>query len=198
MLQQFSLKNRLGASKPINNTGPECYDKTCESQESADNSEHEHSDETQESTNSETKETIQAPQDFMLEKKPEDTQQSNRAPCGKIQIRVIDMKHDTRQLISQPERNNSFRKIILDTYDCKCVMVAETEDLTIEYCMTTEKITNLCAKEGEEESLYGRMRKRHLRDWPDDTLRIKDDGHSKSISEFQKQLLGLKHYTAWL
>ena len=101
------------------------------------------------------------------------------------------MKHDTRQLISKPERNNSFRKIILDTYDCKRVMVAETEDLIIEYCMTTEKITNLCAKEGEEESPYARMRKRHLRDWPDDTLRIKDDRHSKSISEFRKQLLGL-------
>ena len=107
------------------------------------------------------------------------------------------MKHDTRQLISQPERN-SFRKIRLDTYDCKRVMVAETEDLIIEYCMTTEKITNLCAKEGEKDSLYSRMRKRHLRDWPDDTLRIKDDGHSKSISEFRKQLLGLKHYTASL
>ena len=37
--------------------------------------------------------------------------------------------------------------------------VAETGDLIIEYCMTTEKITNPCAKEGEEESLYGRMRK---------------------------------------
>ena len=91
------------------------------------------------------------------------------------------MKHDTKQLISQPERNNSFRKIILDTYDCKRVMVAETEDLIIEYCMTTDKITNLRAKEGEKESLYSRMRKRHLRDWPDETLRIKDDGHSKSI-----------------
>ena len=197
-VQQSSLENRLGASEPINNTGPECYDKTCESQESTDNSEHEHSDETNESTNSETKETTQAPQDLMLKRKPKDTQRSNRVPCGKIQISIINMKHDTRQLISQPERNNSFRKIILDTYDCKHVMVAETEDLIIEYCMTIEKITNLCAKEGEEESLYGGMRKRHLRDWPDDTLRIKDGGHSKSISEFRKQLLGLKHYTASL
>ena len=111
------------------------------------------------------------------------------------------MKHDTRQLITQSARNNSFKKVILDIYiyiDCKRVMVAETEDLIIEYCMTTEKITNLCAKEGEKESLYGRMRKRHLRDWPDDTRRIKDDGHSESISEFRKQLLGLKHYTASL
>ena len=197
-LQQSSLKTRLGASEPINNTGPECYDETCESQESADNSEHEHSDEIDESTNSEAKETTQAPQDLMLKRKPKDTQRSNRVPCFKIQIRIINMKHNTRQLISQPERNNSFRKIILDTYDCKRVLVAEPEDLIIEYCMTTEKITNLCAKEGEEESLYARMRKRHLRDWPDDTRRIKDDGHSKSISEFRKQLLGLKHYTASL
>ena len=64
--------------------------------------------------------------------------------------------------------------------------------------MTAEKITNMCAKEGEEESLYGRMRKRHLRDWPDDTLRIKDDGHSNTISKFRKQLLGLTHDTASL
>ena len=157
-----------------------------------------HSDETDESTNLETKETTQAPQDFMLERKPKDTQRSNRVPCGKVQIRIINMKQDTRQLITQPERKNSFRKIILNTYDCKRVMVAETEDLIIEYCMTTEKITNLCFKEGEEESLYGRMRKQHLRDWPDNTPRITDDGHSKTISEFRKQHLGLKHNTASL
>ena len=135
----------------------------------------------------------------MLERKPKDTQRSNRVPCFKIQIRIINMNYDTRQLISQPERNNSFRKIILDTYDCLRVMVAKTKDLIIEYCMTTKKkITNVCAKDGEEKSLYSRMRKRHLRDWLVDTLRIKDDGHSKSISEFRKQLLGLKHYTASL
>ena len=174
-LQKSSLETRLGASEPINNTGPEYYDETCKSQESADNSEHEHSDKTEESTNSETKETTQAPQDLMLERKPKDTQRLNRVPCGKIQITKIDMKHDTRQLISQPERKNSFGKIILDTYDCKRVMVAETEDLIIEFSMTKEKITNLCAKVGEDKSLYGRMRKRHLRDWSDDTLRIKDD-----------------------
>ena len=83
---------------------------------------------------------------------------------------------------------------MLDTYDCNRVMVAETE----EYCMTTTKITNLCAEVRDEESLYGRMRKRHLRDWPDDTPRIKDHEHSKSISEFRKQLLGLRHNTASL
>ena len=134
----------------------------------------------------------------MPERKPEDTERSNRVRCGKIQIRIINMKHDTRQLIRKPERNNSFQKIILDRYDCKRVMVAETEDLIIEYCMTTEKTKNLCTKVREEESLYGKMGKRHLRDWSDDTLRIKHDGHSKSISEFRKQLLGLKHCTALL
>ena len=36
-LEKSSLETRLGASEPINagNTGPECYDETCESQESA-------------------------------------------------------------------------------------------------------------------------------------------------------------------
>ena len=75
-------------------------------------------------------------------------------------------------------------------------MVAEAEDLIIKYCMTTENITNLYVKEGEKESPYGRIRKRHLRDWPDDTLRIKDDGDTESISELQKQLLELKHSIA--
>ena len=139
-LQKSSLETRLGASETINtgNTGPECYGETCESQESADNSEHEHCDETDESTNSETKETTQAPQDRMLKRKPKDTQRSIRVPCGKDQIRIIKMKHDAQQLITQSKRNNSFSKIILDTYDCKRFMVAETEDLIIEYCMTTE------------------------------------------------------------
>ena len=38
-------------------------------------------------------------------------------------------------------------------------MVAETEDLMFEYCMTTEKMRNVCVIEGGKESPYGRMRK---------------------------------------
>ena len=94
-----------------------------------------------------------------------ETQRANRAPCCKVQIRVNDKKQDKKQLITQPKRNNSFRKIVLDT-----VMVAETEDLIIEYCRTIESITNLCVslvKEGERGSPYGRMGKRHLRESPD-------------------------------
>ena len=81
-------QTRLCATEPIINTGPRCYEEICESQESTDNSEHEHSDETDKSTNSETKVATQAPQDLMLKRKPKDTQRSNRVPCGKIQIRV--------------------------------------------------------------------------------------------------------------
>ena len=84
-LQKSSLETRFGASEPINNTGPECYDETCESQESADNSEHEHSDEKDKSKNLEIKETTQAPQDLMLERKPKDTQRSNRAPWFRLE-----------------------------------------------------------------------------------------------------------------
>ena len=137
-----------------NITGPECCDETSESQESADNSEHESSDETDESKNSESYETTQTPQD--PERRPMETQRANRAPYCKVQIRVIDMKQDTKQLITQPKRNNSFRKK-LDTF-----MVAETEDLIIEYCRTIENITNMCVKEGEGGSPYDRIGKRHF------------------------------------
>ena len=54
----------------------------------------------------------------------------------------------------------------------------------------------MCVKEGEKDSPYGKLRKRHLRDWLDDTLRIKDAGHSETISELRKQLQKLKHYIA--
>ena len=62
-LQKSSLETRLGASEPIhtNNTGPECSEETCVSQDSADNPEHEHSDGTDESTNSETNESTEPP-----------------------------------------------------------------------------------------------------------------------------------------
>ena len=58
-----------------------------------DNSEHEHSDEND-------------------ERKPSD---QIRVPCDKVQIEIMNMKRDKKQLIKQPERNNNFRRVILDT-----------------------------------------------------------------------------------
>ena len=72
-------------------------------------------------------------------------------------------------------------------------MVVQIEELIIVYCMTKEKVTNLCSREGEEESPYSIMRNLHLRDWPYRTFQIKDDGHSETISE---QQLELKHFIA--
>ena len=72
-------------------------------------------------------------------------------------------------------------------------MVAETEDLIIEYSMTREMITNYYGKEEERESPYCKMRNQHLRDWPGNTLRIEEDGHKEALSKFQKQL---QHFIA--
>ena len=105
------------------------------------------------------------------------------------------MKEDTRQRITQSERNNKFRKCILDTYNYQCT-IAETDDLIIEYCRRKDAIINLCIKEGEEESQYSRMRKRHLREWPDDTLIIEEELPG-CIMEFQEQMTQLKHCIAF-
>ena len=43
-------------------------------------------------------------------------------------------------------------------------------------------------KEGEQESPNCKMQKRNPRDWPDDTQRIKEEGHAEALSQFQKQL----------
>ena len=84
------------------------------------------------------------------------------------------MTSDTRHRAKQPERNNKFKKIIIDTYREEHVIVAETENLIVEYCVSEKAITNLCAKEGEPGNQYCKMRKRHLRDWPDNTSRIRE------------------------
>ena len=64
--------------------------------------------------------------------------------------------------------------------------VAETEDLIIEYSMRREMITNLYIKEAEQERPYCTMPKQHLREWPDDTPSIKEEGYAEALSKFQK------------
>ena len=102
------------------------------------------------------------------ESKPEDIQRRITIRCDKVQSKILFMKEDTRQRITQSERNNKFRKCIYDTYCDQCAIVAETDDLIVEYCPRKEAIIHLCIKEGEEENQYSRMRKR----WPDNTLTI--------------------------
>ena len=133
------------------------------------------------------------------ESKPEDIQRRIKIRCDKVQSKILFIKKDTRQRITQSERNNKFRKCILDRYNDQCAIVAETDDLIIEYCPRKEAIINLCIKEGEEENQYSRMRKRHLREWPDDTLIIEEElsGCILEFQEFQEQLKQLKHCTAF-
>ena len=107
------------------------------------------------------------------------------------------MTSDTRQRIKQLERNNKFKKIIIDTYRDEHAIVAETEDLIVEYCIREKAITNLCVKEGEPKNRYCKMRKRHLRDWPDNTSRIKEEGLLEDVKEFQEQLAQVKHRIAF-
>ena len=94
------------------------------------------------------------------------------------------MERDKNKLINRPRRKHTSKKIMLDT--SWCVMVAETEDLFIEYSMRIEMITNHYVKEEEQESPYCKMRKQYLRDSPVDTLRIEEEGHAEALSKFQK------------
>ena len=69
----------------------------------------------------------------------------------------------------------SLKKIIIDTYREEYAIVAETEDLIIEYYVR-ERAIKLRAKEGQPENQYCKMRKRHPRDGPDNTSRIREEG----------------------
>ena len=138
-----------------------------------DHSEVESSDDTNESQYSKLDETEKNIHNIPEnESEPNDMQQRIKTLSNRVLLRIFSMTSDTRQRVKQPERNNKFKKIIIDTYRDDYAIVAETEDLIVEYCVREKAITNLCAKEGEHENQYCEMRKRHLRDWPDNTSRI--------------------------
>ena len=48
-------------------------------------------------------------------------------------------------------------------------------------------ISNLFFEQEEAENRYHHMRKRHLKEWPDDTFRIKEE-YGNALSKFHKQL----------
>ena len=104
------------------------------------------------------------------------------------------MTSDTRQRIKQPGRETiSLKRLLLTPIIGEYAIVAETEDLIVKYCVREKAIINLCAKKGEPENQYCKMRKRHLRDWPDNTSRIREEGLLEDVKEFQEQLAQLKH-----
>ena len=161
-----------------------------------DHSEDKSSDDTNESQHLKLDETEKIYQHSIPqnESEPNDMQQRIKTPCNRVLLRIFSMTSDTRQRIKQPERKNKFKKIIVDTYREEYAIVAETEDLIVEYCVRERTITNLCAKEGEPENQYCKMQKRHLRDWPDNTSGIKEEGLLEDVKE---QLAQVKHRIAF-
>ena len=151
-------------------------------------SEREHKVKADKSKNLKTGEAVQAKchHTHDEESKMKDSKLKNKISCDKVQARTINMERDNKRLVNRSRRKKYIEKIVLDT--SWCVMAAETEDLMIEYSMRREMITNHFVKEEEQESPYCKMRKQHLRDWPDDTLRIEEEGHAEALSKFQKQL----------
>ena len=164
-----------------------------------DHSEDQLSDDTNDSQHSELDDTEKIYQHNIPqnESEPNDMQQRIETPCNRVLVRIFSMTSDTRQCVKQPERNKKFKKIIIDTYREEYAIVAETEDLIVEYCVREKAITNLCAKEAERENQYCKMRKRHLRDWPDNTSRIREEGLLEEVKEFQEQLPQERHRIAF-
>ena len=152
-------------------------------------SEREHKVKANESKNLKTGGAVQAKGHHIHdeESKMKDNKLTKKISCDKVQARTINMERDDTKLASRPRRKKStMKKIILDTL--WGVMVAETENFIFEYSMRREMIANHYIKEEEQESPYCKMRKQHLRDWPDDTLRIEKEGHAEALSKFQKQV----------
>ena len=72
-----------------------------------------------------------------------------------MQVTILNMKRDTRQGITQPQRNKC-RKCILDAYNDQCSLVVETDDLIIDYCRRKEAIkTYASRKERRKTNIAG-------------------------------------------
>ena len=181
--QKYNHKPRLSTSVTLN----------------TDHSEDESSDDTNDSQHSELEDTEKIYQHNIPqnESEPNDMQQRIKTPCNRVLLRIFSITSDIRQRVKQQERNNRFKKIIIDTYKEEYAIAAETDDLIVEYCGREKAITNLCAKEGEPENQYCTMQKRHLRDWPDNTPRIREEGLLEDVKEFQEQLAQVKHRIAF-
>ena len=129
--QKYNQETRLTVSDTLSTDSPEDNnsDKTNKSQ-------HSDIDETSETHQYKTHDE---------ESNLEDIQRRIMTRCDKLQSKILFMKKDTRQRITQSERNK-FRECILDTYNDQYVFFAETDDLTIEYCQRKEAIVNLYIK----------------------------------------------------
>ena len=115
---------------------------------STDSSEDDTSNKTNESQHSNIDETFEKHQHNTPneESKPEDIQRRIKIRCDKVQSKILLMKEDKRQRITQSKEKNKFRKCILHTYCDQYAIVAETDDLIIEYRPGKEAIINLCIK----------------------------------------------------
>ncbi|GFR92062.1 hypothetical protein ElyMa_006190800 [Elysia marginata] len=123
-----------------------------------------------------------------VSKKENHSAASNYLLCDKVQLQIINKNEATRKKIAQPERSNTFKKLLLDTFEDTCSIVVETEDLIVEYCIRKEQIINFFTIEDKEITLYKRMLKRHIKDWPDDTHRIKEEAGPEVPDNFLTEL----------
>ena len=152
--QKYSHESRVSTSVTLN----------------TDHSEKELSDDTNESQHWELDET---------EKKPISLKTKENQLTGSD---IFSMIRVTRN--ASHSRRETVKKIIIGTYREEYAIVAETEDLIIEYCVRERAIINLFTKKGEPENQYCKMRKQHIRDWPDNTSRIREEGLLEAIIEY--------------
>ncbi|GFS08105.1 hypothetical protein ElyMa_003007200 [Elysia marginata] len=116
-----------------------------------------------------------------------------KKPCGYVRAVDLNFCASVSSAVNVSERNNTFKKLELETFEDTCSIVAETEDLIVEYCIRKEQIIKLFTVEDKEITPYKRMRKRHIKDWPDDTHRIKEEAGPEVLDSFLIELQLLKH-----
>ena len=147
--QKYSHKLRLSTSVTLN----------------TDHSEDESSDDTNESQHSELDETEKIYQHNIPENEsePNDMQQRIKTLSNRVLLRIFSMTSDTRQRVKQPERNNKFKKIIIDTYRDEYAIVGETEDLIVEYCVRVGWLVGFLTSSSTTRLYRGRAPRQSMR-----------------------------------
>ena len=104
-----------------------------------------------------------------------------------------ELSEDNIKQVTRKDRNNRIKKLLLDYSGFTEQVLAETDDMLVEYCTNKKKVITFTYKTSNPRYLRDRMRLRQLEAWKDST-RFIEEKYPDAIPTIEKALPLLKQY----
>ena len=111
-----------------------------------------------------------------------------------IERRSIRLSNQVIGKVTTPVRNNNIKKYAGFRFDTVSVIMAETDDLILEYCLDKKKITNFIAKDTTRPSRYEERWLDHVKTWKDEYITYAQERWPEDITIINTALALLKEY----